>query len=329
MKLRSNLETTPVDTNISHELTNNVQDPESITLAAILKKNASEREIQDDASNNDKNSSFEDNQGSETTKIPDNMASEGHVQETVTPSKESISSEAKIETEVSTTQLVDTTQKSTEEENLTKPNTETKLETPAENDTLSKQTSSDETEITNTPEPSTYMPSTSRQDSAESTDVYKTSSELNQSDSHENEGARSPDVSKEKTCLEPPSKVDHVPLHVDTWSGRSLPTTQTIEHLAISQKYIFCVDVRNQVYFSDPNTASCSGWEKADFKAKQIFVSSACDFISYLEKGKAYVRGNINDINPVGSVSFHILDEVSVFSSCSSCTWAITAGNTF
>ncbi|XP_028395914.1 tectonin beta-propeller repeat-containing protein 2-like isoform X2 [Dendronephthya gigantea] len=169
---------------------------------------------------------------------------------------------------------------------------------------------------------------TSRQDSSDSTDVYRTSTDILRLDSHEDDRSKSPEtIGDHKTSTTPPRE-DHVPLVADTWSGRSLPTSQPIEHLAISQKYIFCIDNRSRVYFSDPNTASCSGWEKADFKAKQIFVNSSCDFICCLENGKAFVRGNISDASPVGTASFQILDQVSMVTTCSRCIWTLTVDNT-
>ena len=337
MEPPSNLETVLPNTTESHEeLPKIVQDTESVTLPAGLNNNSPEREIHDQESDDAvKQTKSEESLGADaasTNDSSDNAASSltetnTHVKDSILEQEatESTGSEAKIETEISqespTPEEITT---ASEQENLTAQNAQTTTETATANETVTAQeTPGKEPEIQNTTDPST-----SRQDSSDSTDVYRNSSELLRLDSHEDDKPKSPEASEDSKTSKPLPKDHHVPLLTDTWSGRSLPTNQTIEHLAISQKYIFCIDSRSRVYFSDPNTASCSGWEKADFKAKQIYVNSSCDFISYIEHGKAFVRGNINDANPAGNVSFQILDEVSLLTVCSTCTWAVTAGNT-
>ena len=319
MEPRSTLETALPNTSKSHEeLTDTAEDTEAATLAVILAKNTSQREkqgletVQISEAANDSPDKTASSLPDINTRAKDNILEQEAIESTGT--------EAKIETGTSTTEQTRAPQETTtdgEQKNLTAQNTQATLETPAK-----------EREIQNVADPSTDVSSTSRQDSSDSTDVYRNSSDLLRLDSHEDDPPKSPETSTDPMASKPLPKEDHVPLHADTWSGRGLPTSQTIEHLAISQKYIFCIDSRSRVYFSDPNTASCSGWEKADFKAKQIYVNSACDFISYIDHGKAFVRGNISDTNPVGNTSFQILDEVSLLTTCSTCTWALTADGT-
>lgn len=317
----SNLAEMSPSTTTSHEHSNIEQDTESASLAVILGKNKFQNEtestkleletapIADGADTN----IFPDKEALSLTEVNTNTESHISKQEGTVPTCFQAKNEAEICTIEQTTPLQRTT-------NVKEQPTAQKIKLE-----ISKldQTLTEEHQMHDTVDSSSQWTSTSRQDSTESTDVYQTSSDL--LDSHEDEQSNTPADSKNLKSL---PKEHHVPLLSDTWSGRSLPTSQTIEHLAISRKYIFCIDSRSRVYFSDPNSTSCSGWEKADFKAKQIFVNPSCDFVAYVEHRKAFIRGNISDINPVGNVSFQILDEVSLLSSCCTCTWALTAGNT-
>ena len=319
------------------ETLNTEQDTESETLAVILSRNAPEDE--DKTSHVVEIQKKSEDHG--TDHVPDAAnTNDSALTENNTRGKENILKqeatatlkddiEAKLETGTSTTQQAPSPEETLEQEypnpqQITGQENQTALESQATSGTPTtltvNETLGEGEEIQNT--------STSRQDSSDSVDVYRTSTELLRLDSHE-DPPLSPEVSKDAETFKPVPKEHHVPLLADTWSARSLPTTQTIEHLSISQKYIFCIDYRNRVYFSDPNTASCSGWEKADFKAKQIYANSTCDLICCMDSGKVFVRGNISDANPVGNVSYQILEDVSLLTTCSTCTWAITApGNT-
>ena len=328
--------------NVERTLLNSEKDTESEALAVILGATASESGVHDETSTEipkkaeeklgtdpvaDAASTDNSNLTANISRDKDNILE----QEATATLNEVVDIEDKLKTESSTTQQTPTLRETIEQEypipqRLSAPDNETAAEiqtaqeTPATNVTPpASDTLGEEREIENATNPS----STTRQDSSDSVDVYGTSTELLQLESQE-EQRLTPDVSKDVESPKPVPKEHHVPLLADTWSGRSLPTTQIIEHLSISQQYIFCVDSRSRVYFSDPNTASCSGWEKADFKAKQIYANPNCDFICGVEGGKAFVRGNISDQNPVGNVSFQILDDVSLLTTCSTCTWAVT-----
>ena len=312
------------DASKSHdELANTEKDEESIALAAILERNSSEKDTHEEASR-DIDNQIEEDLG--TVQISDTATINDSYEKAVSPLADASTHVKDIQLEHEARETT-TTQ---EPESLTAQNVQTTLETHTTNETPTTQEIPDkEPEIQNTTDASsTDVLSTSRQDSTDSTDVYRNSPELLRLDSHEEESPRGPETNYELKTSEPLPKDQHVPILADTWSRRSLPTSYAIEHLAVSKNYVFCIDSRGRVYFSDPNTASNMGWEKADFKAKEIFVNSACDFISYIEQGKAYVRVNINDTNPVGNDSCQILDDVSLLTTCSSCTWAVTAGNT-
>ena len=319
------------------DLRKSEQDTESETLAVILGATAPESGVHDETSTEiqkktegnlgtdpvaDAESTNNSNLTKNISRDTDNILK----QEATATLSEIADIEDKLKTGSSTTQQTPTLGETIEQEyptpqrqdNETAAETQTAQETSATNVPLpASDTFGEEREIENATHPS----STTRQDSSDSVDVYGTSSELESQE----EQRLTPDVSKDVETPKPVPKEQHVPLLADTWSGRSLPTTQIIEHLSISQKYIFCVDSRSRVYFSDPNTASCSGWEKADFKAKQIYANPNCDFICCVEGGKAFVRGNISDQNPVGNVSLQILDDVSLLTTCFTCTWAVTA----
>jgi hypothetical protein len=318
----------PESSKHQEELANNEKDEEPITLAAIS-------DTPDEASRG----VTED--GLETVPIPDATSGNDSSARAVSPltdagthAKDTIPEHGATESTDVEAEAAISLQTPSPQETTTGKETESDtsqnapLETPTTSETLTAQEiPSKEPEIQNTTGlPSTEILSTSRQDSAD--DVYRNSSELLGLDSHDEESPRRPDTSNELKTSKPLPKNQHVPVLADTWSGRTLPTTHTIEHVAVSQNYILCIDNRRKVYFSDPNTASSTGWEKADFKADRIFVNSACDFISYVEQGKAYVRVNINDTNPVGNASCQILDQVSLLATCSTCTWAVTADNT-
>lgn len=156
--------------------------------------------------------------------------------------------------------------------------------------------------------------------------LQNTSSNYLRSDSYEPETPGEVLVSKESEEEEEKHDEDfHAPLFADTWSSRALPTAHAVESLAISENYVFCVDTRGVVYYSDPSGASCHGWEQVDWKATQMCVDGACDLIGYVgEDGKAYIRANVGTQYPVGNKSFQILEDVAVLVTCSVCTWAIT-----
>ena len=117
----------------------------------------------------------------------------------------------------------------------------------------------------------------------------------------------------------------HAPLFADTWSSRALPTAHAVESLAISENYVFCVDARGVVYYSDPNSASCHGWEQVDWEATQMCVDGSGDLIGYIGKdSNAYVRANVGIQYPVGNKSFQIMEDVSTLVTCSVCTWTMT-----
>ena len=157
--------------------------------------------------------------------------------------------------------------------------------------------------------------------------MLEKSSNYLRSDSYETDTPETPgEIGVSKESEEEKHDEDfHAPLFADTWSSRALPTAHAIESLAISENYVFCMDARGAVYYSDPNSASCHGWEQVDWKATQMCVDGSGDLIGYVGKdSNAYVRANVGVQYPVGNKSFQIMEDVSTLITCSVCTWAIT-----
>lgn len=182
--------------------------------------------------------------------------------------------------------------------------------------------------LTNTTSTTVKENTTSFQhDLTEPIDIYRNTSEHSGFESEEEMHSNTTKAGIDSNSSKLLPKDYHVPLHSDTWSGRSLPTTQSIEHVSVTQKYVFCVNTKGAVYFCDPYTTSNGGWEKADFKAKQLYASSTCDFICGIEDGKAFVRGGISDESPVGKSCHEVHKAVVLLSICATYTWALCDGN--
>lgn len=157
--------------------------------------------------------------------------------------------------------------------------------------------------------------------------MLEESSNYLRSDSYEVEKAENPNEvrARKESEDEKPDEDFRVPSFADTWSRREVPTVYNIESLAISEKYVFCVDAQSNVYYSDPSSASCHGWEQLDFKATRLCVNSSSDFITFLGPGnKAFIRGNASAMYPFGKKSFQIMEDVTNLATCSTCSWAVT-----